>query len=270
MQDCAIARLRCPVCAGGLTRQGGSLRCPAGHCFDVARQGYVNLAPGRPSAVYSRALFESRAQVFKAGLFAPVIDALTQAVNHYVTAPCPVVLDAGCGEGYYLRAVSSGRDMVRIGFDLSKEAVRLACGAAKDASFFVGDLSAIPLEDGCCDAVLDVFTPAHYGEFRRVLKPGGVLLKLAPRAGYLRELRQAASAHLRHAGYDGSRVEHYARAHMHMLEERAITYTMPVDEAIVGHLARMTPMLSGVDVAQLDLSGVRSITVDEVLYIGTL
>ena len=270
MQECAIAKLRCPVCAGTLVRQGGSLCCPAGHCFDVARQGYVNLAPGRKSVVYNRQLFESRAQVFRAGIFAPVLDALTQAINRYVTDPCPVVLDAGCGEGYYLRAVAPERDMVRIGFDLSKEAVRLACGAAKNATFFVGDLAAIPMQDGCCDAVLDVFTPAHYGEFRRVLKPGGVLLKLAPRAGYLRELRQAASAHLRHAEYDGSQVEHYARAHMHMLEERVITYTIPVEGKIVSHLALMTPMLSGVDVAQLNLSGVRSITVDEVLYIGTL
>ena len=137
-------------------------------------------------------------------------------------------------------------------------------------TLLISDIAAIPMQDGCCDAVLDVFTPAHYGEFRRVLKPGGVLLKLAPRAGYLRELRQAASAHLRHAEYDGSQVEHYARAHMHMLDERVITYTIPVEGEIVSHLALMTPMLSGVDVAQLNLSGVRSITVDEVLYIGTL
>lgn len=127
------------------------------------------------------------------------------------------------------------------------------------------------MQDGCCDAVLDVFTPAHYGEFRRVLKPGGVLLKLAPRAGYLRELRQGGQAlTCAMRSMTAVRWSIMPGAHMHMLDERVITYTIPVEGEIVSHLALMTPMLSGVDVAQLNLSGVRSITVDEVLYIGTL
>lgn len=130
--DCKAAL---PGLCGALVRQGGSLCCPAGHCFDVARQGYVNLAPGRKSVVYNRQLFESRAQVFRAGIFAPVLDALTQAVNRYVADPRPVVLDAGCGEGYYLRGVAPERDMVRIGFDLSKEAVRLRAARRKTHRF---------------------------------------------------------------------------------------------------------------------------------------
>ena len=33
----------CPVCGAALEPQGTAWRCAQGHCFDVARQGYVNL-----------------------------------------------------------------------------------------------------------------------------------------------------------------------------------------------------------------------------------
>ncbi len=43
----AAGWLRCPVCQSSLSYEAGSLRCPAGHSFDVAKQGYVNLL-GKP------------------------------------------------------------------------------------------------------------------------------------------------------------------------------------------------------------------------------
>ena len=126
------------------------------------------------------------------------------------------------------------------------------------------------MADGCCDAVLDVFTPANYAQFGRILKKDGVLIKLAPRAGYLRELREAAGSQLRHTSYDAAPVESYAQAHMNVLEQREITYTVPVDEALAAHIARMTPMLADVDRDKLDLSGIHSITIDENMIVGTL
>ena len=35
--------LRCPVCAGTLERRAGAYVCSAGHSFDIAKSGYVNL-----------------------------------------------------------------------------------------------------------------------------------------------------------------------------------------------------------------------------------
>jgi len=45
MLDDVIRYLACPHCGAGLGRAGGVLRCPAGHSFDIARQGYVSLLP---------------------------------------------------------------------------------------------------------------------------------------------------------------------------------------------------------------------------------
>ena len=268
MQNEAVVLLRCPICSGSFHQAGKSLLCEKRHCYDVAKQGHVNFAPNVRQSFYKKELFESRAKVFAAGVFAPVAAAIGEALEKYVRAECPVVADAGCGEGYYLRSVCPERKMIRIGFDLAKEAVLLAAKGDKRATYFVGDLAHIPLADGCCDAVLDVFTPANYAEFGRILKTDGVLVKLAPRAGYLRELREAAGGKLE--AYDGAPVSDYANAHLNVLEQRNITYTVPVDAALALHLAKMTPMLANVDVDSLDLSGMNQITIDETMIVGTM
>lgn len=265
-----ISLLRCPLCRGALSLSGNSLVCEKRHCYDIARQGHVNFVPNQKDSFYTKALFESRAAVFAAGIFAPVIAALDEALAAYVPGECPVLVDAGCGEGFYTRQVGAGRAMTRIGFDISKEAVRLAARGDKNATFFAADLKNIPLEDGCADVVLDVFTPANYAEFARILKSGGVVMKIAPRSGYLHQLREAAADHLRRKDYDGGDVERYVHEHMDVLEQRAITYTLRVTPELALHLARMTPMLAGVDVDHLDLSAVTEITIDETLYVGAV
>lgn len=268
MIDTLIPLLRCPLCGGALMRKDGSLVCDKRHTYDIARQGYVNFVPGQRDMFYKKELFEQRAKVFEAGVFAPVVERLTQAIDRYAPHPEPVVLDAGCGEGYYVKQVCPGRAMLRVGFDLSKDAVRLAARGQRTASFFAADLKRIPMRDAAVDVLLDVFTPANYAEFARVLRPEGVVMKLAPRSGYLQELRALAGKQLRHAVYDDGDVERYAQAKMDVLHQEAIRYTLPVSQETAAHLARMTPMLASVDVDALDLSGISQITIDETLYIG--
>ncbi|MGN0774019.1 MAG: putative RNA methyltransferase [Candidatus Ventricola sp.] len=268
MIESIVNLLRCPLCGGALLKKDNSLVCERRHTYDIARQGYVNFVPGQKELFYKKELFEHRAKVFEAGVYAPVVGRLTEAIDRYAPGENPVLLDAGCGEGYYAKAVCPGRRMTRIGFDLSRDAVRLAARGQKNAAFFVADLKRIPMRDHTADVLLDVFTPANYAEFGRVLAPGGVVMKLAPRSGYLRQLRELAGAQLRHAAYDDSDVERYAHEKMDVLHQEAITYTLDVSPETAQHLARMTPMLAGVDVDGLDLSGVSQITIDETLYIG--
>ena len=265
-----VTLLRCPICHSALSKQGNSLVCEKRHCYDIARQGHVNFVPNQKDSFYTKELFESRAAAVAAGVFEPVIAALEEAIARFVPGECPVLLDAGCGEGYYTKRVCPQRAMTRIGFDLSKEAVRLAARGQAEAAFFAADLKNIPMADHSVNVLLDVFTPANYAEFARVLAPGGVVMKLAPRSGYLRQLREAAAQHLRRSEYDGGDVERYVHERMDVLEQRAITYTLPVTPQLAEHLAKMTPMLAGVEIAALDLSAVTEITIDETLYVGTV
>ena len=221
----------CPLCREELRLEGTSLRCERGHTYDVARQGYVNLAPGaRQSEYYSRESFEHRGQILSAGYYSHIVDAVLSAVGRYCgqiaasidfaglrtrsgaqlrgargradlrsSGPqmrAPVILDVGCGEGFYARAVQAAHpDATVLAFDISKDSVQLA--AREDAGcavrWFVGNLAELPVRDGAVDCVLDVFSPVNYAEFTRVLGGSGVVIKVVPGARHDEQLRELAS-----------------------------------------------------------------------------
>ena len=99
---------RCPLCGGPLWEVPGGLRCPKGHRFDRAREGYVHLLPvGQKHSLApgdDKAMVAARRAFLDRGWYAPLREALEQlAVVH--TGGEPVVLDAGCGEGYYTHGI---------------------------------------------------------------------------------------------------------------------------------------------------------------------
>ena len=128
--------LSCPLCHSALKLQEGSLVCPKRHCFDIAKQGYVNLlGPSRQSAHYSKESFESRMAILEAGYYDHVKEAVLTAVGRALSpseGPAAVnatpfrVLDAGCGEGFYARAIRENLCVDVVAFDLSKDAMLMA------------------------------------------------------------------------------------------------------------------------------------------------
>ncbi|TDC05116.1 methyltransferase domain-containing protein [Streptomyces sp. 8K308] len=194
MPPAVLDLLRCPVCGGRLdvgAEAGRALRCAAGHSFDVARQGYVNLLTGAGSAVArnvdSAEMVRARVDFLGTGHYARVAEA--------VAAACPssagAVVDAGAGTGYYLAAVLDDRpEAVGLGLDLSKFALRHAARAHERAGAAVCDVwRSLPVVDDAADVVLNVFAPRNGPEFRRVLRPGGALLVVTPTDRHLAELR---------------------------------------------------------------------------------
>lgn len=187
--------LACPLCSQPLRADGRSLRCERNHCFDVARQGHVNLAPGKSAGgeehAYGRPLMEARARVIAAGFFSTLSARCAELLRGL---PGPLhLLDAGCGEGSFLSEVA-GRlrtlgECVGLGIDLSGDGIRMAAGRFKQDAWCVADLARVPCPAGSVSAVLNVLSPANYGEFRRVLRPGGLLVKAVPTVAHLQEIR---------------------------------------------------------------------------------
>lgn len=189
---------RCPVCGGALVRDDKTYRCPAGHSFDRAREGYVHLLPANQMRSKApgddKAMAAARNRFLSTGGYAPLRDALCKLVLAH-TGPRPRVLDAGCGEGYYTAGVAqalrqNGREAQVAGVDLSKPSLRWAARRAPEAEFAVASVYHLPVSDSGADLVLDCFSPLALEEFQRVLAPGGAFLYVVPAAEHLWELKQ--------------------------------------------------------------------------------
>lgn len=193
-----MSLFRCPLCAAPLEREAGAYRCPSGHSFDVAKEGYVHLLP--PNRKHSalpgddRDMVLARRDFLSRGYYQPLLDALRGRILA-LPGESPALLDAGCGEGYYTAGVcqalrSAGRRPRIAGTDISKLALRTAARRERDAEFAVASSYRLPLADGSVDVLLNCFSPLALEEFRRVLKPGGAFLYVVPGPDHLWEMKQ--------------------------------------------------------------------------------
>jgi 23S rRNA (guanine745-N1)-methyltransferase len=199
--DDVIGWLRCPSCGAALSRDGGALRCPRRHAFDVARHGYVSLLrPGtkrRPFGVGDTAeMVAARADFLAAGHFAELASAVAGAAAGAAASAGSAggvpgcVADIGAGTGYYLAAVLDrlpGR--AGLALDVSKFALRRAARAHERIGAVGADAwGQLPVADGAAAVVLNVFAPRSGGELRRILHPAGALLVVTPNPEHLGEL----------------------------------------------------------------------------------
>lgn len=189
---------RCPLCGAPLAEKDHALRCPGGHAFDRAKEGYVNLLPVHQK--HSKApgddkgMAAARRAFLEKGWYLPLREALCRQAAER-TGPAPAVLDAGCGEGYYTAGVRAallavGKTPETAGIDISKFSLQKAAKKYPDIEFAVASAYRLPVADGKADLLLNVFSPLALEEFRRVLKPGGVYLYVVPAAYHLWELKE--------------------------------------------------------------------------------
>ena len=186
-----MSNLICPVCKNNLTLSGSSYRCESGHCFDIAKEGYVNLLTGSKAGNLigdNRDMARSRKSFLDKGYFADLAKALCSVVSDF--APTNV-LDICCGEGYYTQILKENTSAEVIGFDISKEMVRLAAKRKCGATFFVANMADIPLATESIDCAIHLFAPFCEKEFHRIITHGGYLISVCPGANHLWELKAA-------------------------------------------------------------------------------
>jgi 23S rRNA (guanine745-N1)-methyltransferase len=198
----AIDLLRCPHCAGALELDGATARCAAGHAFDVARQGYLNLLPGdaRTGTADSAAMVRARAEFLAAGHYAPIAAMVADAAADAWPgragdnpAAGPAALDLGAGTGYYLAAVLERLPAARgLALDISKHALRVAARAhPRLAAVGCDAWAALPIRDAAVSLALSAFAPRDPAALARVLEPGGALVVVTPNPGHLGQLVSA-------------------------------------------------------------------------------
>lgn len=185
--------LRCPVCGEPLSQESRTFRCPRGHCFDQARQGYVNLLTSAQKHSRhpgdTRDMVAARKEFLDRGYYAPIAEKVV-ALAAPLLPQDPNVLDAGCGEGYYMTYLQgrlSGGQFV--GVDISKDAVRYAAVRNKNALWLTASAAHLPLGDHGFHLVMSMFALSAPEEFHRVLVPGGLYLEVTAGREHLMGLK---------------------------------------------------------------------------------
>lgn len=184
---------RCPVCGLVLHEDARTLKCENNHCFDMAKQGYVNLLQSQKSSKKRHGddtlMVKARQDFLEKGYYSELCNALIKAVLSN-TCENVVLADLGCGECWYTERIYNAMENATVfGIDISKQALIAGskrCGKLKLA---VASTSDIPLPDESCDAVICVFAPYSETEVLRVLKRGGVFVKAFPLEEHLIELK---------------------------------------------------------------------------------
>jgi 23S rRNA (guanine745-N1)-methyltransferase len=178
-------------CGQPLRREERRMVCPQGHSFDIARSGYLNLLqpqdrksrnPGdTPEAVAARRRLHDR------GITQLLLHAIAEILK---LTENETILDAGCGEGFYLGSLARQSHAAGHGIDISLPAIDAAARRYPECQWVVANADRfLPWPDASFSAVTSITARMNRMEFCRVLKPEGRLLIALPAPDDLIELR---------------------------------------------------------------------------------
>jgi 23S rRNA (guanine745-N1)-methyltransferase len=222
--------LLCPVrdCHLPLVREERRVFCPRGHSFDIARSGYTNLLqpqdrrskqPGDTAAA-----LQGRRGLHDRGVTEPLRDAIAEII---AASPDDIVLDAGCGDGFYLGSLARLIGFGAHGVDISVPAVDAAARRYSGCEWIVANADRfVPYADRSFSIVLSITARMNAGEFRRVLGDGGRLLVALPAPEDLIELRGAGRDRVART------IETFARDFT-LVDQRRVSTTADLDAAAV-------------------------------------
>jgi 23S rRNA (guanine745-N1)-methyltransferase len=234
--------LICPICRSELYTVDNGVACTANHRFDRARQGYLNLLPVQHKNSRdpgdNQAMVEARRRFLDGGHYAPLAERLARLAAERSPSRW---LDIGCGEGYYTAQIAQKLpDADGYALDISREAVKRACKRATQLEWLVASMARVPLADAGCDLLASVFSPLDWSEARRLLAPGGGLLRMGPTRDHLWELRGLLYDEVR--DYDDEKHLSLIPDGMYLADSETLTYEMQLDDPQArADLLAMTP-----------------------------
>lgn len=190
----------CPVCKEKLKKLNNTLHCCNGHCFDIAKKGYVNLltTAGRnpKNAGDNPEMVKARTEFLDKGYYLPLAEKTAEIMSGLVKGiEKPVIIDSGCGEGFYTCVYAEKIPQAQFcGIDISKNAVahcmtRVHMGGIHNCEFAVASSFELPFRKGFADCIVCTFAPVANDEYALKLKKGGKLVVVSPSPRHLFELK---------------------------------------------------------------------------------
>ncbi|MFT5635851.1 MAG: 23S rRNA (guanine745-N1)-methyltransferase [Cognaticolwellia sp.] len=186
----------CPLCNLPLLKHEKVFRCVNNHSFDRAKENYLNLLPVQfkhsKNPGDNKAMVNARRAFLEQGYYQPLVDRLVALYQEKAVTDASkpsILLDAGCGEGFYTHQHKNAKNTV-YGVDIAKEAIKKAGKKYQQCHFSVATLSKLPFADSLFSWIVSVYAPILEQEFTRVLNEGGFLLTVTPAKQHLMQLKQ--------------------------------------------------------------------------------
>lgn len=268
---------RCPICKQRLSlTERYSLVCKNNHCFDISKKDYVNLLNNHKKTIYDKSLFESRDMVHSSNIYNNLVKKIIHIINAHLTNKTgSYILDAGCGEGFYLNQLSMGNRLKCkcnfVGIDIAKEGISMATRFELDILWSISDLANLPFKDSKFDLILNILSPANYSEFMRVLNSDGIIIKVIPETNYLKEIRSNTKNEINKEKYSNENIVNMFRENVYVIHEERLNYKCNLDSITLSNLIDMTPLTSSLTKNQIDKlkkSNINEITIDLRILVG--
>ena len=267
----------CPLCASSFMASGTSLICAHHHTFDIAAKGYISFLKTGNSTneLYDQAFFENRSLLLKNGLYAHIIQGVAEAVlrifekrdtysNDATHTPASQLLDVGCGDGTLTRQLqsiirtSADRQLTDArqhalhalassiyACDIAAPAISIAARGGGDIRWFMADLAQLPIANHSIDIITDIFSPANYEEFKRVMKTHGKLVKVVPAAHHSNE-----------------NVIRVLEQHCTIEQTSTVSATIDLSPEEWKQFLAMTPLMFHIDRSTIDISTLHQLTIE--------
>ncbi|RJG50543.1 23S rRNA (guanine(745)-N(1))-methyltransferase [Motilimonas pumila] len=232
----------CPLCQSPLQREAKMARCQHNHCFDYAKEGYLNLLPVNKKKSAdpgdNKQMMQARRDFLNAGHYQVLAEQLSDICRR--TLPqASQLLDIGCGEGYYTQYLSQAfpEGSQSYGLDISKSAIKFAARRAKQTQFCVASAYDLPFAANSFDLVCRIYAPSQASELARVIKPQGYLLTVSPGAEHLFQLKQQIYQQAEMHDESAASIDGFTLQHQQQLKHR-LHLTQSQD---ISNLLEMTP-----------------------------
>ena len=187
---------------------------------------------------------DNRRNFLDKGYYQRFSEGLNDTVDHNLDTNAKYILDAGCGEGYFISMLKNkltdniNRGSINYyGIDISKSAIKNATRRDKLINFAVGSNFNLPILDNSLDCVIRNFAPGEAKEFARVLKSDGKLIIITPGVEHLFQLKERLYERPRKHEVKDDVIEGFT-----LIEHRQIKYNIDLkDNADIQNLITMTP-----------------------------
>lgn len=244
--------LKCPVCNLSLEKKEKQWVCLNNHSYDIASKGYINLLLANQKKTKdpgdSKEMMEGRKDFLNRGYYHTFSDRLNEIIISNISRENINILDAGCGEGYFLSRLKEAicinksnsiisKQVNFFGVDISKSAVTYAVRRDKRINFIVSSNFNLPIMANTMDVIIRNFAPSDTCELKRVLKDNGKLIVVTPGIEHLYGLKEILYVNARKHEEKETTFEGFK------LTQRAeVKYNIHLeDRESVKNLIRMTP-----------------------------